>query len=369
MNGDQPGVNLHEADREAEIAMHLVTRSTRGFLQAMNMVSETNLAQVLIALWDSGLYEYIRRQGRVQIQAAASELKLDADILQVLIDYLVGRGLMRPQEGGYALTDKGQPYWNYITRGVLTSYIGGYNPLLVHLGPLLRKEIGLHDPCLNRLGRLVAVGANYSLLGSGMVPWVLEAISHLGGRFVMDLGCGAGVFLIHLALQWPEGQGIGIDCDAEAIAEAEKNARKMGVSERVHFFQDRVSDKGMKTGREWMDQVDTITAMFMLHELGGAEGPGAIARCLASLRAQFPGRKLLMLEGTRADPQALCASPPRTFGQLDYSFFHPLSRQGHLRTPEEWRKIIEDSGGTLLDCIPGFKLVPSWICLYIISLQ
>ena len=75
-----------------------------------------------------------------------------------------------------------------------------------------------------------------------------------------------------------------------------------------------------------------------------------------------------MVEGTRADPLQLCATPPRTYGQLDYSFLHPLSRQGPLRTPDEWRQIIEDGGGRLVERIAGFRLIPSWVGLYIVSL-
>jgi hypothetical protein len=75
-----------------------------------------------------------------------------------------------------------------------------------------------------------------------------------------------------------------------------------------------------------------------------------------------------MVEGTRADPVKLGASPPRNFGQLDYSFLHPLSRQGSLRTPDEWERIINQAGAQLLERIPGFNLVPAWISLYVIGL-
>jgi hypothetical protein len=84
--------------------------------------------------------------------------------------------------------------------------------------------------------------------------------------------------------------------------------------------------------------------------------------------AQFPGRKLLMLEGERADPVAMCANPPRTLAQLDYSFIHPISRQGPLRTPPEWEQIIKSAGATLVERVPGFGQVPQWISLYIIDL-
>ena len=94
----------------------------------------------------------------------------------------------------------------------------------------------------------------------------------------------------------------------------------------------------------------------------------AITAGISQLHKQFPGRKLLMLEGERADPAALNASPPRTYAQLDYTFIHPISRQGPLRIPAEWEEIISSAGATLLELVPGFGQVPGWISLYIISL-
>ncbi len=240
--------------------------------------------------------------------------------------------------------------------------------MLVHLGPLLRKEINMHDPKLDRGGRLVASGSGYALLGSGTIPWILKIVNQFGGKFVMDIGCGAGGFLIQMALRWPEGGGVGIDMNAEAVEVAKQNGAKCGVSDRVSFFQAKLSAEPMTIDKSLLDRVDTLTAMYLIHEFAGRGGPGAISAALNQLHKQFPGRKLLMLEGERADAKALGANPPRTHAQLDYSFIHPLSRQGPLRTVPEWEQIIKDSGCTLVERIPGFGPVPQWISLYVIGL-
>jgi len=368
MNTLRTGIHFQDADEETQMAARVITRSLPQFLETMDMVSAIYLGQVLLALWDNGFYEYMRKSSRVEVAVVASELELDATVLQCLIDYLVGRGLLKPEGTGYVLTEKGRPYWNYVTRGVLTANIGGYNPLLTRLGPLLRKEIDLGDPSLDRIGRLVGVGANYTLLGSGTVEWVLDVIQHLGGKYVMDLGCGGGAFLIQLARRWPQGGGVGIDLSKDSIAEARKAAAACNAADRVAFYQARLSPEPLDIAADVLAHVDTITALYVLHEFGGRGGPPAIAAVLSSLRKQFPGRKLLMAEGTRADPVQTGAVPPRNFGQLDYSFFHPLSRQGPLHTPDEWQAIIQDAGATLIERIPGFKLVPAWMSLYVIGL-
>jgi hypothetical protein len=108
--------------------------------------------------------------------------------------------------------------------------------------------------------------------------------------------------------------------------------------------------------------------MYLLHEFAGRGGSEAIRAAIAQMVAQFPGRKLLMLEGEKADPAALYANPPRTFAQLDYTFIHPISRQGPLRTVPEWEQIIKSAGATLVERVPGFAQVPGWISLYIVDL-
>jgi ribosomal protein L11 methylase PrmA len=360
--------NLEEVDREAKICADLIGRSLSAYLKTVGLVSDAYLAQVLVALWDSGMYEYVRNHERFTIEDATRDLGLDAAVLRSLIDYLVGWGILAPDQNSYSLSAKGRSYWNYITRGILTSHLAGYNQLLVHLGPLLRKEIDLNDPKLDRSGRLVASGSGYALLGSGTIPWVLKLIKEIGGTNVMDVGCGAGDFLIQLALRWPDGAGIGIDMNAEAIAEANANAERSGVSDRLSFHHARLSAEPMSINRKILERVDTLTAMYLLHEFAGRGGAAAITAGISQLHKQFPGRKLLMLEGERADPAVLNAAPPRTFAQLDYTFIHPISRQGPLRTAAEWEEIISSAGATLLERVPGFGQVPGWISLYIISL-
>ncbi len=361
-------VTQDEIEREARNCANIVGRSLGAYLQTVELVSDMYLAQVLVALWDSGVYEYLRRHERIEIDGAAEALSLDPMILRSLVEYLLGRGLLAPDGDGFVLSEKGKPYWNYITRGVLTSHMAGYNQLLVHLGPLLRKEMDIDDPTLTRDGRLVAVGSGYALLGSNTIPWILKLIRELGGRYVMDVGSGAGDFLIQLALRWPDGAGVGIDMNGDAVAQARVSAERAGVADRLTFHQARLSAEPMNLDRATLDRVDTLTAMYLLHEFAGRGGEEAIVAGLAQLSAQFPGRTLLMLEGERADPAALQAKPPRTFAQLDYSFIHPISRQGALRSAAEWEALIARAGVTLQKRVPGFAQVPGWVSLYVITL-
>src|SRR5580704_2626870 len=107
-------ISQQDVDREARICAELVGRSLGAYLKTVGLVSEAYLAQVLVALWDSGLYEYVRQNGHVEIGAVSAELSLEPAVLRSLIEYLVGRGIMAPDGDAFVLSEKGRSYWNYI---------------------------------------------------------------------------------------------------------------------------------------------------------------------------------------------------------------------------------------------------------------
>jgi len=87
--------------------------------------------------------------------------------------------------------------------------------------------------------------------GNGDVPYVptppevVETMLKLGevkkGDIVYDLGCGDGRIVI-MAAQKFDARGTGVDLNPERIKEAEENARKAGVSDRVRFIEKNLFD-------------------------------------------------------------------------------------------------------------------------------
>ncbi len=71
-------------------------------------------------------------------------------------------------------------------------------------------------------------------------PEVVEALLKLAdvkaGDVVYDLGCGDGRIVITAASKFG-ARGTGVDLNPERIKEAEENARKEGVSDRVKFIE------------------------------------------------------------------------------------------------------------------------------------
>ncbi|MDF2097368.1 peptide chain release factor N(5)-glutamine methyltransferase [Aquibaculum arenosum] len=51
----------------------------------------------------------------------------------------------------------------------------------------------------------------------------------------LDLGSGSGCLLLALLSELPQARGLGVDCSQAAVDMATRNARNLGLAERVHF--------------------------------------------------------------------------------------------------------------------------------------
>jgi SAM-dependent methyltransferase len=303
------------------------------------------LAQVLFALWDSGFYEYVRKNATFRRAAVVEELRYDAMTFDWLVYYLLGRGLLREAPGGeLSLTDKGQRFTNTITSGLLNLYVGGYAGLLANLGPLLRREIDLLDPKLDRSARHAAAGTE-DLTCVRVVPQVIEILREHEVQGILDLGCGTGGFLIQWALAG--GRGAGVDMSASALGAAWANAAYAGVEARLSFHLGEVGKEPLPIGEDVALSVQALTAMFILHEFGRG-GDAAVVGVLDALRAQFAGKLLIALEMPPVDVAALRGHAPPSLDALDYHFIHPLSRQGEPRTKDAWQGLYQQAGMKLL---------------------
>ena len=67
------------------------------------------------------------------------------------------------------------------------------------------------------------------------VEMMLSLAGVKSGDFVIDLGCGDGRIVVTAAQKFG-ARGRGVDFNPERIREAEENARKAGVADRVQFL-------------------------------------------------------------------------------------------------------------------------------------
>lgn len=103
---------------------------------------------------------------------------------------------------------------------------------------------------------------------SGDVPYVptpqqvVEAMLKLGnvqpGDVVFDLGCGDGRIVVTAAEKF-SATGTGIDLNPKRIAEANENARKAGVTDKVHFLEQNLFESDVSKA--------TLVTLYLLPEV------------------------------------------------------------------------------------------------------
>jgi SAM-dependent methyltransferase len=74
-----------------------------------------------------------------------------------------------------------------------------------------------------------------------LVDRMLEMAELKESDFVVDLGCGDGRILVTAAQRYG-AKGLGVDFEAQRVVEANENAKKAGVSDKVQFRRENLFD-------------------------------------------------------------------------------------------------------------------------------
>jgi len=91
-----------------------------------------------------------------------------------------------------------------------------------------------------------------------VVDKMLELVEVKKDDIVYDLGCGDGRIVITAAQKF-HARGVGIDINPERIQEAEENARKAGVTDRVRFVKGDLFEADIKEA--------TVVTLYLLSDV------------------------------------------------------------------------------------------------------
>ena len=108
-----------------------------------------------------------------------------------------------------------------------------------------------------------------------VVEGMLKLAGVKAGDTVYDLGCGDGRIVIAAAKQFG-ARGVGVDLDAQRIREAQANALRAGVADRVTFRVQDVFDTDI--------QPATVVTLFLSPELNARLRPKLTGQLKAGSR-------------------------------------------------------------------------------------
>ncbi len=292
------------------------------------------------ALTHNGFLDELHHRGFADFRAFAKEHSLAPDVLEAVLEYLEGIGLLERSGEIVRLTNKGRDLLAE-PRG-LFDLLWAYESCFRNLPDLLAGS--------KAYGRDVHRDVTWVGIGSGRLceqlpyPVMRRMVLEHGRRMVLDLGCGDLALLSGLCRMDREIRCHGIDCSADMVQFNRKELGKQDFEGRLTVQQaDMFHLPPLLAGSE-LPPVDCITACDTFHEyLGNQEGQ--LIELLKSLKARFPGAIFVIGEFCKQDAGWLRRHPTAS---LEHHLFHELSLQ-KIGTARQWRDIFQKAGLSILE--------------------
>lgn len=134
-----------------------------------------------------------------------------------------------------------------------------------------------------------AIGGLHAATARKILPDLKDMTQHLeNGARVLEVGCGTGRFLMHLAKAWPKAHCTGVDIDPTGIEIARNKIGLAGLESRVEVIESDVADLPQAS-------FDAVVMIEVLHEIAPQIRQHVIDGCAHVLK---PGGWLLIIDET-----------------------------------------------------------------------
>lgn len=170
-----------------------------------------------------------------------------------------------------------------------------------------------------------------------------QLIAAAGISALLDLGCGSGSLLVHLARRSPRFRGFGIDSNPSMCRFARRAAREQGVARRVMIRMGNAENAERILGRRVIDSIDGIVGRSFLNACF-RRGNADATEMLKQLRTLFPGRTAWFVDyyGELGEPSR--GGPQRRLGVLQ-DVVQAISGQGLPPSDQKgWRAVYRKAG-------------------------
>ena len=178
-----------------------------------------------------------------------------------------------------------------------------------------------------------AIGGLHAATARKILPDLPEMTPRLeSGANVLEVGCGTGRFLMHMAKAWPKAHCTGIDIDPTGIEIARKNISAAGLQSRVEVIAGDIADLP-KAG------ADAVVMIEVLHEIAPQIRQHVINGCAQVLK---PGGWLLIVDETY--PSTLEEARRPEFQFPLQTAFEEMTWGNVIPTREEQEQLFANAG-------------------------
>ncbi len=283
-------------------AERLLDMLNQGALSLMVSIGHrTGLFDALAELPPSTLEEIA---GHTGLQPRYVEEWLAAMVTGAIVEYDPEPQRYRLPEAHAALLTRAAAPDNI---AVFAQYIGVLAQVEDRVIDCFRQGGGVGYEHYPRFHEVMAEDSGQTVL-AGLDEHILPLIGHRlddleRGIRVLDIGCGRGRALLHLAARFPASEFVGYELSAEALADARRQAMKQGLR-NIHF--ERRDLTGFEENAE-PGLFDLVTAFDAIHD---QITPQSVLNGIH--RTLKPGGTFLM--------QDICAS-----SRLENNLDHPIA--------------------------------------------
>ncbi|WP_018811703.1 SAM-dependent methyltransferase [Salinispora pacifica] len=239
-----------------------------------------------------------------------------------------------PAGGSWRLTARGADLFDEVSMGLLGFYAEAYAPVLGRLDGLLTGQL---DYGTDVTRDAEALGRRCEPMTVSFCAGLLSRLmAERGATSVLELGCGTGGLLLHMAARDASLRAVGLDIAPEAVELARRRVAERGLGDRLEFV---VGDAfAPDTWPENAASCDFMLAVGALHEQF-RDGEDAVVALLARYRGWLSaklGRVFLLAEPElRIDAE-----------DGDYFLLHALTKQGFPQPREPWLDVLARAGLT-----------------------
>jgi hypothetical protein len=304
-------------------------------------------AQIYFHLNQLDVFPHLR-EGGAHSADVAERLRLDARILDILLDYVahIGQIVTREPGGRYQITPFGERVLTRYgkTNGDQVSYnlfdvrIGAWGPLWTNLRGLLDQSI-IYGKDLHRIGDYAADGL--FKLAAPLAPAVERVAARIGASIVVEIGPTSGI-LAQLAETTPSRSYIGVDIKERSLRDAEALSIARGVRQIRWLHGDLFEPDA------WLGELPAgAPALFFschYHEFL-ARGRDRVVRVMQRLMGARPSTSMVVLEQPRLDEsQRGEVSLTQWLYAHSNVLIHHLIKNAQILTRDEWRQLLLEGG-------------------------
>ncbi|OGG65214.1 hypothetical protein A2Z56_02145 [Candidatus Kaiserbacteria bacterium RIFCSPHIGHO2_12_45_16] len=313
------------------------------------------IMKALCALHDTGILEYLgERNNGATVEAISLDLAIDKNILESLLDFLVVNvpEFFEKKDGLYTI--KSQFYESSVQNSIYFAL--AYEDVLNNLPALLSKT--------KKYGIEVARNGKYLSKSSTLHnhhawPAITDFIKEYNFETVIDLGCGAGDFLKHVAKTLPAVRLIGVEQSTEAAG-----ITKDDKDQSIKFIN---GDAG--TPEVWAKDLSInsiektlFVSVTVWHEFLWS-GEAELQKVFSKYHNQYKGATLLLVEKNGYSLNSLKVLPDSLKDVTSvYQLIHPITNQGLPQSPAVWRSLIESSAVSLQTVLPAHPDISMYVC-------